>query len=332
MCGVMGFVGRPSGPLQAELSHRLATHLLSETVSRGSHATGVYALKPPKEGSTRYRVSIYKLDVPSPQYVKTGFWNGLYQGGYPFLLLGHCRFYTHGSPRNHINNHPHFSDDKKLALIHNGVVGGYEGLKEKYRPRGECDSEVLLRMVESAPKVEEGIQKIFLEANRGAMACLMAHYGGPSTSQIYLYAFRNGFNPLVMIDLREQLGQIFLASTRAIAKASMKNSAMPPEICQAKVVDIPPHQICKITADAREIQFIPVSLLESDPLERALHLERVYTRDSILVGGGASVSFRTDRKILTPGWGDEDTEAGGLARFPYLHLGEKEADPGEDDG
>jgi len=257
MCGIMGFVGNPKDSKAANLSYQLATKLLAETVTRGSHATGVYLLLPPKEGSTKERVFIYKLDAPSTQFVKTQTWRGLYKSGVPFLCLGHCRFYTHGSPQDHVNNHPHFSDDKKLSLIHNGVISGYEGLKKTYQVKGECDSEVLLRVIETEKDVTEGIKKVFRVVTSGSMACMVAQYD--SNNQVaHFYAFRNDSNPLVFMDLREQLGQFFLASTKDIAEKAMKNSGMPKEIRKVEITEIPAYQIWKINAKTLEIEKIEV--------------------------------------------------------------------------
>ena len=257
MCGIMGFVGNPKDSKTANLSYQLATKLLDETVTRGSHATGVYLLLPPKEGGTKERVFIYKLDAPSTQFVKTQTWRGLYKSGVPFLCLGHCRFYTHGSPQDHINNHPHFSDDKKLSLIHNGVISGYEGLKKTYQVKGECDSEVLLRVIETEKDVVDGIKKVFRVVTSGSMACMVAQYD--SNNQVaHFYAFRNDSNPLVFMDLREELGQFFFASTKDIAEKAMKNSGMPKEIRKVDITEVPAYQIWKINAKTLEIEKIEV--------------------------------------------------------------------------
>lgn len=252
MCGIMGFVGRPLNAKAADLSYQLATKLLAETVVRGSHATGIYGLLPPKEGSDRNRMYLYKLDAPSPQFVKTEHWKGIRADGEPYLLLGHCRYFTHGSPQDHINNHPHVSDDKKLSLIHNGVISGYEGLKKTYDVQGECDSEILLRIIETEDDVIEGIRKIFRVVTSGTMACMVSKYD-QETKKTRFYAFRNDGNPLHFVDLRPQLGQMFLSSTEKIMEDSIKNSGMPKAIQEADILEIPSYEIW--SCDSEELEW-----------------------------------------------------------------------------
>ncbi|HPO67837.1 MAG TPA: glutamine--fructose-6-phosphate transaminase (isomerizing), partial [Paludibacteraceae bacterium] len=59
---------------------------------------------------------------------------------------------THGEP-NEINAHPHYSQSKKLALIHNGIIENYSILKEGLTKHGftfqsETDTEVLVQLIE----------------------------------------------------------------------------------------------------------------------------------------------------------------------------------------
>jgi glutamine---fructose-6-phosphate transaminase (isomerizing) len=126
--------------------------------------------------------------------------------------IGHTRWATHGEPSDR-NAHPHTSTNKKLAMIHNGIIENYTQLKQEltnkgYQFQSDTDTEVLLNFIEDIQKnnnctLEEAV-RVALKRVVGAYVIVLIDEKNPDT----LIAARKG-SPLV-IGIGK--GEHFLAS------------------------------------------------------------------------------------------------------------------------
>src|SRR5262245_26566092 len=111
MCGIVGFAGcREAEPILVGGLRRLEY--------RGYDSAGVATVTGPgqlhlRKRSGRIAALVDHLsDRPIPGC----------------LGISHTRWTTHG-PANDTNAHPHVSGDGRVALVHNGVIENYDGLK-----------------------------------------------------------------------------------------------------------------------------------------------------------------------------------------------------------
>lgn len=103
--------------------------------------------------------------------------------------IAHTRWATHGEPSDS-NAHPHYSEDGRLALVHNGTIENYQLLKDALRQHGcqfktETDTEVLVQLIEyirttnDCPLVDavrEALNQVI-----GAYAMAVVEKGNPDT-------------------------------------------------------------------------------------------------------------------------------------------------------
>ena len=126
--------------------------------------------------------------------------------------IAHTRWATHGEP-NFKNAHPHYSHNKSLAIIHNGIIENYSPLKEELIARGykfesDTDTEVLINLIHDIQD-KEGVSldeavRIALNQVVGAYAIVIVSNEHPNE----LIAARKG-SPLV-VGIGD--GEFYLAS------------------------------------------------------------------------------------------------------------------------
>ncbi len=126
--------------------------------------------------------------------------------------IAHTRWATHGEP-NDVNAHPHYSETKSLAIIHNGIIENYGSLKAELINRNhhftsETDTEVLIHLIEDIQQNEDVdlLEAVRISLNQvvGAYAIVVIDKNNPET----LIAAKKG-SPLV-IGIGE--GEFFIAS------------------------------------------------------------------------------------------------------------------------
>jgi glucosamine--fructose-6-phosphate aminotransferase (isomerizing) len=133
MCGIVGYIGfRDAYPIIIKGLHRLEY--------RGYDSAGVSLfdkeLKVYKKAGKVSELENFVKDVDLSGSIG----------------MGHTRWATHGAPSDR-NSHPHASGNRKLTIIHNGIIENYGIIKETLISKGhvfksDTDTEVLIHLVE----------------------------------------------------------------------------------------------------------------------------------------------------------------------------------------
>lgn len=136
MCGVFGFVGKTGGGPDLDRLKSIAL----ETQERGAHAFG-FAWVAADGG-----LHTFKCPGPAAEHL-----DALDLCRDARVLVGHCRYATHGDPEDNRNNHPHRAGSG--WLVHNGVVRNHRVIAHRHRlaTRTACDSEVLGLLMARTP-------------------------------------------------------------------------------------------------------------------------------------------------------------------------------------
>jgi glucosamine 6-phosphate synthetase-like amidotransferase/phosphosugar isomerase protein len=183
----------------------------------------------------------HKEPTRSSRFVNKKIWQETKKTN-PSLLLCHARGASPGVGLSiyNKNNHPFVNEDLSLALIHNGRVPNhvYKSLIKNYQVKSTCDSEILLRVFQSACFKDKlsGVKRLMQDVFDAHMAIAI---GQVFQKEKRLYLLRNEFRSLYCVDLTEELNQIFFVSTLEIWNESINNL----ELNNYKIQEIPVEEV-----------------------------------------------------------------------------------------
>lgn len=134
MCGIVGYIGKKN-------AQDVLIDGLEKLEYRGYDSAGIAVYTENK------KLSIVKK-VGKLTNLENELKNNPLNGN---IGIGHTRWATHGKPSDQ-NSHPHYSNNEKIAVVHNGIIENYLELKENLLSKGyqfisETDTEVIAHLL-----------------------------------------------------------------------------------------------------------------------------------------------------------------------------------------
>ena len=133
MCGIVGYFGDKK-------ASDIILDGLSKLEYRGYDSAGIAVIS---DGEIKSRKHKGKLSVLVESLKKEDIFG--------HVGIGHTRWATHGAPSD-VNSHPHFNNDKSIAVVHNGIIENYQELKKELEEKGakfvsSTDTEVVAHLI-----------------------------------------------------------------------------------------------------------------------------------------------------------------------------------------
>lgn len=134
MCGIVGYIGE-------QAAYPILLEGLKKLEYRGYDSAGVAILSADELKVIKAKGEISVLEEKIGDSFPAG-----------MVGIGHTRWATHGAPSD-INAHPHCGCSREFAVVHNGIIENYLGLRRWLEEEGhsfvsETDTEVLAHLVE----------------------------------------------------------------------------------------------------------------------------------------------------------------------------------------
>lgn len=165
MCGIVGYVGR-------EKVDTVLLNALSRLEYRGYDSAGIATLGSGTITILKESGKLSNLRKLVQEHPVSG-----------QLGIGHTRWATHGEP-NQKNAHPHADPEKKVALVHNGIIENHAELKVRLMEAGyvfqsDTDTEVLVKLIEKyhikmGQTLEESVKQAIREIRGTYAFCVIS--------------------------------------------------------------------------------------------------------------------------------------------------------------
>ncbi len=133
MCGIVGYIGKNNAT-------KLVLEGLKKLEYRGYDSAGLSMIRDNKlvTFKKKGRIKVLEDSFDQEEFSSN-------------ICIGHTRWATHGEP-NEINAHPHLSSDKKISVVHNGIIENYLELrndltKKGYKFLSQTDTEVIPNVI-----------------------------------------------------------------------------------------------------------------------------------------------------------------------------------------
>jgi len=164
MCGIFGYIGGDNSHQEVKLG-------LERLAYRGYDSAGIVSIVNNKFEENKclgHPEELLDSDIKSN------------------LSIGHNRWATHGEP-SVLNAHPHFSNDKKIALVHNGIIENYCEINKFLKKNGfsfysDTDTELIPNLIQHYMKNLDIVDATIAAMNhiRGAYAMVFVHIDYPN--------------------------------------------------------------------------------------------------------------------------------------------------------
>lgn len=139
MCGIFGIVSATP----ENIYERIINGLI-QLQNRGYDSSGLCILNNNYLEVHKYASTVRESSLQKLQQV-------CINPGLNNLGIGHNRWATHGV-KNDTNAHPHLSNNKQFAVVHNGIIENYVELKQDLMNNGftfysQTDTEIIVNLI-----------------------------------------------------------------------------------------------------------------------------------------------------------------------------------------